>query len=56
MVWIDRVRSLAYQAAKVTARATAKTIVLVISETPKPSVRLSVTRVPTTLISTTVSQ
>ena len=49
-------RSLAYQHAKVTARAAAKPALLAISGTPMPSVRLSVTSVPNTLIITTVSQ
>ena len=35
MVWIERVRSLRYQAANVVARATAKKMVLDTSETPK---------------------
>ena len=56
IVWIESVRSLAYQAANVAASATLKTIVVVTSETPKLSVRLSVISVPTTLISTTASQ
>ena len=56
MLWIDSVRSLAYQAAKITASATAKTTVVVTSATSKLSVRLSVMRVPTTLMSTTASQ
>ena len=56
MVWIESVLSLAYQAANVAASTTLKTIVVVTSETPKLSVRLSVISVPTTLISTTASQ
>ena len=55
-MWIDSVRSLAYQAAKTPARTKLKTTVVVTSETPKLSVKLSVIRVPTTLISTTASQ
>ena len=54
--WIDRVCSLAYQAAKVPARAMVKPTAVTISGTPKLSTRLSVTRVPTTEISTTASQ
>src|SRR2546423_12999378 len=56
MVWIDRVRSFAYQTAKVAASAMPKAIVVVTSETPKVSVRLSLISGPTTLISTTASQ
>jgi len=56
MVWIDRVRSRAYQIEKTVARRTANTVELIQSGTPWPSVRLSVSRVPTTLISTTASQ
>src|SRR3954447_7803587 len=56
MLWIDRVRSAAYQTAKVIPSATANTAVLSSSGTPSASVRLSVISVPTTLISTTVSQ
>ncbi|MET3803108.1 hypothetical protein ABIB25_000092 [Nakamurella sp. UYEF19] len=56
MVWIDRDPSVAYQAAKVTASATANTSVAIGRVTPKLSVRLSVIKVPTTLISTTASQ
>ena len=54
--YIPAVFSLANQAANVAASATAKTIVVVTSETPKLSVRLSVISVPTTLIRTTASQ
>ena len=46
IVWIDSVRSLAYQAANDAARTIAKTIVLVVSGTSKWSVRLSVMSVP----------
>ena len=56
MVWIDSVRSRAYQVPKTTARSTENTAVLSHSGTPRASVRLSVRRVPTTLISTTASQ
>ena len=56
MVWIDSVRSRAYQMPKTAARSTAKTVELIHSGTPRASVRLSVSRVPTTLISTTASQ
>src|SRR6201989_3693217 len=56
MVWIDRVRSRAYQSEKTTASSTEKTVVLIHSGTLCPSVRLSVSRVPTTLIRTTLSQ
>ena len=49
-------RSLANQTAKTIARTMLKTIVVVTSETPKLSVRLSVICVPTTLISTIPSQ
>src|SRR3954470_1409956 len=55
IVWIDRVRSRAYQIEKTTARSTEKTVVLIQSGTLCPSVRLSVSRVPTTLIRTTES-
>ncbi len=54
--WIDNVFSRAYHAAKTPARTTAKTALLRASGTPWASVRLSVSRVPTTLISTTASQ
>jgi hypothetical protein len=54
--WIDNVRSARYQRAKTTASATAKTTVVVSSGTPALSVRLSLTRVPTMLISATASQ
>jgi hypothetical protein len=56
MVWMDRVRSLAYQAAKVMASRTAKIGVVTVRDTPRLSVRLSLTSVPTTLISTTANQ
>lgn len=56
MLWMDNVLSLAYQRAKVAANATPKTIVVVSSGTPKLSTRLSVIRVPTTLMRTTASQ
>ena len=56
MVWIDSVRSRPYQTPKTTASSAAKTVVLSYSGTPSASVRLSVISVPTTLISTTVSQ
>src|SRR4051812_16830651 len=54
--WIERVPSRAYQAAKTQASNTAKTVELSQSGTPRASVRLSVSSVPTTLISTTASQ
>jgi len=56
MVWMDRVRSRAYQMPKTAARSTAKRVELIQSGTPRLSVRLSVSRVPTTLINTTASQ
>ena len=56
IVWIDSVRSLAYQTAKVIASAMPKAIVVVCSGMPYPSTRLSLIRVPTTLIRTTASQ
>ena len=56
MVWIDSVFSLAYQTPKVAASAAAKTPVVTFSGMPKLSVRLSVIRVPTTLINTTETQ
>ena len=56
MVWIDSVRSRAYQMPKTAASSTAKTVELIQSGTPRASVRLSVSRVPTTLIRTTASQ
>lgn len=51
MVWTERVLSLAYQVAKTSARMMLKAIV-VYWATP----RLSLNRVPTTLIRTTASQ
>ena len=54
--WIESVRSLAYQAAKVAARATENAAVLANRLTPRLSVRLSVISVPTTLTSTTSTQ
>ena len=56
IVWIDRVRSLRYQSANVTASSTANTAVLSAKGTPNRSVRLSVISVPTTLMSTTATQ
>jgi hypothetical protein len=56
MLWIDRVRSLRYQNAKVATRARLKASVLTWRGTPRLSVRLSLIKVPTTLIATTVSQ
>lgn len=56
MVWIDKVFSLAYQSAKVSASAAAKTSVVTCSGTPKLSVKLSVMSVPATLIRTTDTQ
>ena len=54
--FIDRVFSLAYQAANTAASRMENTMVLVSRGTPRLSVRLSVTSVPTTLTSITVSQ
>ena len=54
--WIDSVRSFRYQTENVTANAMLNAIVVVTSDTPKLSVRLSLMSVPTTLISTTASQ
>jgi hypothetical protein len=56
MVWTERVLSLQYQVAKTSARATLKAIVVVCSSMPRLSTRLSLNRVPTTLIRTTASQ
>ena len=56
MVWIDRVFSAAYQTANVAINATAKNAVDVSSVTSRLSTRLSVIRVPTTLIKTTANQ
>jgi hypothetical protein len=56
MLWIDRVRSLRYQNAKVATRARLKARVLIWSGTPRLSVRLSVIKAPTTLMANTVSQ
>lgn len=56
MVWIDTVRSRAYQMEKTVARRTASTSELSQSGTPWASVRLSVSSVPTMLIRTTGSQ
>ncbi len=56
IVWMDSVRSRAYQMPNTAASSTANTVVLIHSGTFCPSVRLSVSRVPTTLISTTASQ
>src|SRR4051812_8925189 len=56
IVWIDKVRSRAYQIENTAARRTPNTVVLIHSGTLWPSVRLSVRRVPTTLMSTTDSQ
>src|SRR3954471_16778595 len=56
IVWIDRVCSRAYQSENTTASRPAKTVVLIHNGTLCPSVRLSVRRVPTTLIRTTLSQ
>ncbi len=56
MLWIESVRSLAYQPAKVSASATAKIVVVVVNGTPKLSTRLSVTSVPKMLRKTTTSQ
>ena len=46
MLWIDRVRSRAYQMPKTAASSTEKTVVLIHSGTPSWSVRMSVYRVP----------
>ena len=56
MLWIDSVRSLKYQIANTTASRIAKTVELSANGTLWPSVRLSVSSVPTTLINTTASQ
>src|SRR3954452_5580576 len=56
MLWIDRVRSRAYQMPKTMASATANTVVLRARGTFSWSVRMSVYRVPVTLSTTTVSQ
>ena len=56
IVWIESVRSSANHTMNVAARAAPKTTVVVTSETPRLSVRLSVMRVPTMLMSTTASQ
>jgi hypothetical protein len=56
MAWIDSVRSLTHQATNVTASSTANRIVEVCSGTPRSSTSLSLSSVPTTLISTTASQ
>jgi hypothetical protein len=53
--WIDNVCSRAYQRLKTTARRTEKVTELIHSGTPRAWVRLSVSKVPTTLISATVS-
>ena len=55
-MWIESVLSLANQIAKVKASTMQKTMVVVTSETPRLSVRLSVICVPTTLIRTMPSQ
>lgn len=54
--WIDSVFSTAYQTANVIANSTAKIGVVTVVGTPCQSVRLSVSRVPNTLMSTTESQ
>jgi hypothetical protein len=56
MEWIDSVRSRAYQTPNTAASRIANTVVLTHSGTPRPSVSWSVSRVPTTLISTTANQ
>ncbi len=56
MEWMDSVRSREYQRPKTTASRTEKVTELIHSGTPRASVRLSVSSVPTTLISTTESQ
>ncbi len=54
--WIESVRSLRYQAAKVATSRIEKAIVVVSRLTPMLSTRLSVISVPTMLIRTTASQ
>jgi hypothetical protein len=56
MLWIDRVRSVRHQTRNTPAGAIPKTAVVTARGTPRLLVRLSLTRVPTTLISTTTSQ
>ncbi|MDQ0777190.1 hypothetical protein QF026_005656 [Streptomyces aurantiacus] len=56
MLWMDSVRSLRYQAVNTIVRRTANAAVVVSSGTPMLSVRLSLTRVPTTLIRATAVQ
>lgn len=56
MLWMDKVRPRAYPRLKTAARASAKTGLLSPRGTPAPSVRSSVSSVPTTLIRTTASQ
>ena len=55
-MWIESVRSSAYQTANAIVSAIEKTTVVVTSDTPMLSVRLSVICVPTTLIRTMPSQ
>src|SRR5581483_1302812 len=56
MLWIDSVPSAAYHQANTPPRTTVNTTVVASSGTPRLSERLSVTNVPTTLISATASQ
>jgi hypothetical protein len=56
MLWMDSVRSEAYQTPNTTARIMEKIGVVVASGILKLSVRLSVIRVPTTLSRTTTDQ
>ena len=56
ILWIERVLSDRYQAQKTIPKITAKTGVEVVSGTFKPSLKLSVNKVPATLIKTTTNQ
>jgi hypothetical protein len=56
MVWIESVRSLAYQSAKIVARTAANAAVLARRLSFKPSVRASVICVPTMLKTTALDQ
>ena len=56
IVWIESVRSTAYQTANTMARMAAKNGVLVVSGTLCASVMLSVISVPKTLMTTTTAQ
>ena len=56
MPWIERVPSVRYQAMNTAISPTKNTVVVDTRLTPRLSVRLSVTRVPTTLTRTTTVQ